>query len=338
MKIQLPDDVLAVVDRWAPKQARLLEELWEDAATELQRELLARSIVAGHTPAEVHAFADEIRGLEDDLLYERCTPDPAKTPGATVAQLLRAESDPLTAYELNVGELEPNEPSDVSEVSISAVNPQRFGGDAIALAKAALGAKGFLGESKDARPIPRPAGSPPHANKWSESSGASSPRLQPLDWGEPGGGRSAARAKALEWDDGGSAPRTQALGGAAPASLLLEDVVSDATRAFGLRWHEHEVDGGGGLPLEKALSSAAQASAQGLPVPIAVGPQVGQSRRIALLLQTSTSGKSRAWQLFDPFTQELVWANEGDLLARAELPFADKRNRRITRVALPSWG
>ncbi len=337
MKIQLPDDVLAVVDRWAPKQARLLDELWEDAVTELQRELLARAIVAGHTPAEIHAFADEIRPLDDDTLYERCTPDAAKTPGATVAQLLRAEGDPLSAYELNVGELEPNEPSEVSEVSISAVNPQRFGGDAIALAKAALGSKGFLGESKDARPVPKPPGTPPLANKWAEGSSASSPRLQPLDWGEPGGGRSSARSKALEWDDGGSVPHSAALA-AGPASLLLEDVVNDATRAFGLRWQEHEVDSGGGLTLEKALSSAAQASAQGLPVPVAVGPQVGQSRRLALLLQTSTSGKSRAWQLFDPFTQELVWANEGDLLARAELPFADKRNRRITRVALPSWG
>jgi hypothetical protein len=54
-----------------------------------------------------------------------------------------------------------------------------------------------------------------------------------------------------------------------------------------------------------------------------------------MLLQTSSSGKSRAWQLYDPFSQELVWANEGDLLARTELPFANKTNRRITRIALP---
>lgn len=335
MKISLPEDVLAVVDRWPPKQARLLDELWEDAASELQRELLARSIVAGHTPAEVHAFADEIRGKGDEALYEACTLDPQKAHDYTVSQLLRAESDPLYAYELNGGELEPNEPSEVSDVSISAVNPQRFSGDAIALAKAALGAKAFLGESKDARPAPvaRPAPAVAHG-MFGDVTGASSPRLQPLDWGEPGGGRSSARARPLEWDDGGSTGRAQAL--AAPTTLLLEDVVNDATRGWGLQWHEHEVDGHG-LSLEKVLSSAAQASAQGLPVPIAVGPQVGQSRRLVLLLQSNVAGKSRAWQLFDPFTQELVWAHEADLLARTELPFADKRNRRITRVALPSW-
>ena len=54
-----------------------------------------------------------------------------------------------------------------------------------------------------------------------------------------------------------------------------------------------------------------------------------------VLLQLSVSGKSRAWQLYDPFTAELVWANEGDLLARAELPFANKVNRRLTRIVLP---
>ena len=43
----------------------------------------------------------------------------------------------------------------------------------------------------------------------------------------------------------------------------------------------------------------------------------------------------RAWQIYDPFSGELYWVNEGDLLQRTELPFSIKTNRRITRIALP---
>ena len=83
------------------------------------------------------------------------------------------------------------------------------------------------------------------------------------------------------------------------------------------------------------MSQAATTSARGVPIPIALGPEPGSARRFAVLLQSQVSGKNRAWQLYDPFTAELVWANEGDLLARTELPFANKVNRRLTRIVLP---
>jgi len=71
-------------------------------------------------------------------------------------------------------------------------------------------------------------------------------------------------------------------------------------------------------------------------VPLGIGPAPGQTRRLVLALQLNASGKSRAWELYDPLSGELVWANEKDFLARTELPFANKANRRLTRVALPS--
>ena len=84
-----------------------------------------------------------------------------------------------------------------------------------------------------------------------------------------------------------------------------------------------------------ALASAAGALSRGIPVPCAIGPNPGDHRRFIVLMQLSTSGKTRSWQLYDPFSSELLWANEGDLLAKAELPFANKVNRRLTRIVLP---
>ena len=91
----------------------------------------------------------------------------------------------------------------------------------------------------------------------------------------------------------------------------------------------------GGLTMAEALASAAGALSRGIPVPCAVGQHPGDHRRFIVLMQLNTSGKSRAWQLYDPFSSELLWANEGDLLAKAELPFANKMNRRLTRIVLP---
>lgn len=111
--------------------------------------------------------------------------------------------------------------------------------------------------------------------------------------------------------------------------------MNEATGSFAVQWREHELDTPEGLRLEDALRSAAQALATGLPIPCTIGPKTGQSRRVVLLLQLSTAGRTRAWQLYDPLSAELVWANEGDLLARTELPFAAKTNRRLTRILLP---
>lgn len=287
----------AHLDRWGPRARRLFDELQEDAASELQRELLWRAVAAGHTAAEVHAFADEIRGLSDAEAYEACTLEDDAPDDYTVAQLLRAEADPLFAFELKGGVIDPAE-DEAPEAA-----PRRPGvpplvppaTDAIAAGLGGRRPKGFEADSVDAR-------------------------ARVMDWG------------ALGQDNAPPPPPSAPVG---PADRLLEDVLAEATRGLSVAWREHDLDVEGGLSLAEALASAAGAVGRGIPVPCAVGPKAGQHRRFVLLLQVSTSGKTRAWQLYEPWTRELVWANEGDLLSMKELPFADKRNRRLTRVVLP---
>jgi hypothetical protein len=130
------------------------------------------------------------------------------------------------------------------------------------------------------------------------------------------------------------AARTEA-GAMAQSAKFLEDLLIEATRALSISWKEVDLDLPGGLTLAEALATAAGALSRGIPVPCALGPRVGKHQRLALLLQTQVSGKSRAWQLYDPFSRELVWANEADLLSARELPFENKALRRLTRLVLP---
>ena len=74
---------------------------------------------------------------------------------------------------------------------------------------------------------------------------------------------------------------------------------------------------------------------RGLPVPLSLGAGAQKYSRYALILQVAPAGTSRAFQLHDPVSKETVWANEGDLLGRNELPFSNKSLRRITAIALP---
>jgi hypothetical protein len=298
---KVPEEVAEQLERWSARSRRLLDELLEDAVSELQRELLLRAVAAGHSAAEVHAFADALRPLSDDEAYRACTLEDAAPEDYTVAQLLRAEADPLFAFEVKGGTLEPGEEDGGAAPAPAPVaRPARtfeLGGDGPSAGLTARARPGFVAESSGARP-------------------------QALDWGELNGS-----------SRGGPPPATR---GAAPASgRLLEDLLAEATRGLSVGWREHDVDTAGGMALAEALASAAGALTRGIPVPCAIGPQPGQHRRLVLLLQVSVSGKTRAWQLYDPLSQELVWANEGDLLAKAELPFSNKVNRRLTRVALP---
>lgn len=304
MSREVSEDAQAHLDGW-PKKARVLFfELLEDAGSELQQELLQRAVAAGHTPAEVHAFADELRGLSDEEAFEACTLHDAAPEDYTVAQLLRAEADPLFAFELKGGTLEPNETVDTGPV---VVPPAR-----------ARGRERDLDEPPELDPLVAALA----RKKPSESFEAES---------------EGARAEAWDWNAlGGSAPPPPTTSRpAASGPRLLEGLLAEATRGLGVSWREHDVDQAGGLSLEEALASAAGALTRGLPVPCAIGPKAGEHRRFVLLLQLNTSGRNRAWQLYDPFSRELVWANEGDLLAKAELPFANKMNRRLTRIVLP---
>lgn len=293
MSFPVSEDALVQLDAW-PKGARaLLDELLEDAGSDLQREFIVRAIAAGHTPPEVHAFADELRAMNDDEAYHACTLHDAPPEDFTVAQLLRAESDPLFAFEAQGGTIEPNETLDVtppppeSAISAPSLDP----------VVAALSRKKASFEA-DSRDLLHPK----------------------VDWGEL---PSALPATAKPERDAG------------PTTRFLEGLLNDATRVLQLTWKESEIDLPGGLSLSDAVASALGALTRGIPLAAVIGPRAGDHRRFIAILQTNTSGKNRAWQLYDPTSGELLWANENDLLAGNELPFANKANRRLTRIVLP---
>lgn len=305
MGFPVSDEANEQLTQW-PKRAReLFDELLDDAGSDLQREFIQRAVAAAHTPAEVHAFADELRSLSDEEAYDACTLDESAPRDFTVTQLLRAEADPLFAFELMGGTLEPNE----DESSSPGFVPPR----------APLATL----ELEVVQPAPGAAAAV--AKKKSSDSFES----------EPVGGR----PRKLDWNDLAHERPAQAKKDPGPVSTsgqrFLESLLAEATRGLSISWREQDVDLPGGLTMAEALASAAGALSRGIPVPCAVGPAPGDHRRFIVLLQLSTSGKNRAWQLYDPFSSELLWAHEGDLLAKAELPFANKLNRRLTRIVLP---
>ena len=288
--------------QWPARARALFEELLDDAGSDLQREFIQRAVAAAHSPAEVHAFADELRSLGDEEAYEKCTLDESAPDDYTVAQLLRAEADPLFAFELRGGRIEPNE----DQSSPGFIPPRKKAPDTIEL------------EALD------PVAVAVRKKKSSDSFES-----------EPVG----ARSRKLDWNELPSARPAEQKKEAGPASShgtrFLENLLAEATRGLSLSWKEQDVDVPGGLTMADALASAAGALSRGIPVPCAVGPAPGVHSRFIVLMQVHASGKSRAWQLYDPFSSELLWANEGDLLAKSELPFANKQNRRLTRIVLP---
>ncbi len=285
--------------QWPATARALFLELLDDAGSDLQREFIQRAVAAAHSPAEVHAFADELRSLSDEEAYEKCTLDESAPRDYTVAQLLRAEADPLFAFELMGGTIEPNE-----ESSPGFIPPRSRAPATTTLADdlAVAVAKKKSSDSFESEPV-------------------------------------GARPRKLDWNDLPSTRPAQQKKEAGPASSngtrFLENLLAEATRGLSLAWKEQDVDVPGGLTMADALASAAGALSRGIPVPCAVGPAPGDHRRFIVLMQLNTSGPSRAWQLYDPFTSELLWANEGDLLGKSELPFANKQNRRLTRIVLP---
>lgn len=309
MSFALSDEANQQLTQWPPRARALLDELLDDAGSDLQREFIQRVIAAAHTPAEVHAFADELRSMTDEEAYERCTLDDAAPEDYTVTQLLRAEADPLFAFELLGGTIEPNEGDPgTTEAPLEPAAPR----PTLELE------------------LPR--------ERVSDVVGAAVAKKKSSDSFEsalPVG----ARPKKLDWNDLGHAkpppPKKDAGPPTTGGTRFLERLLAEATRGLAIAWREQDVDVPGGLSLADALASAAGALSRGIPVPCAVGPHPGEHRRFIVLMQLNTSGKTRSWQLYDPFSSELLWANEGDLLAKTELPFANKMNRRLTRIVLP---
>jgi hypothetical protein len=304
MSFVLSDEANQQLAQWPPRARALLDELFDDAGSDLQREFIQRAIAAAHTPAEVHAFADELRSMTDEEAYERCTLEDAAPEDYTVTQLLRAEADPLFAFELLGGTIEPNE----GDAPITAPRPTlelevpTTGENVMDLVAPAVAKKKSSDSFESALPV-------------------------------------GGRPKKLDWNDLGHAkpppPKKDAGPPTTGGTRFLESLLAEATRGLSIAWREQDVDVPGGLTMADALASAAGALSRGIPVPCAVGPAPGEHRRFIVLMQLSTSGKTRSWQLYDPFSSELLWANEGDLLAKAELPFANKMNRRLTRIVLP---
>ncbi len=299
----------ARLEGWRASERSLFEELMQDARSALQRELLLRVVAARHTPAEVHAFADEIRPLDDAQLYAACTVDPRTVRRTrtgeemTVAQRLRAEADPLYAFELQGRRLSPRLEDD----------------------------PGPAYEAEGGRPRPGFRAPPALFATPAESTSfeASLARGSPLRGRELGASREApsyTRTGGQKVERG-----TAASAGSGPLAPL-----DAAVAGLGLSFRDEPVDGGK-LTLEKALELAARALEGGFVVPASLGRKAGESGRQVLLLQvvTTPAKRTRAFQLHDPFSGETVWANERDLLARTELPFASKQWRRITRVFLP---
>ncbi|MBX5481805.1 MAG: hypothetical protein IRZ16_08175 [Myxococcaceae bacterium] len=302
----MTSEVEALLEEWRPSDRKLLGELLEDARTELQREMIHRVVVARHACAEVHAFADTIRALDDEALYQQCTIDPRRTDVPVTARF-RAEADPLYAMELN-GHLLP--PSDDDPGPVYGVVPR---------ARPAFRAPPAL----LLPPEPPRVGAPPKPSFDSESSSARArPLATHLELGASGEDVPSVRRS----------PTARASGADAGANV---EALNEALRGLGLSFRDHEVDTRE-LPLEHALELAAQALQNGIPVPVTLGREKGDRGRQVLMLQVTPPGRTRAFQLHDPFAHETVWAHEKDLLSRAELPFDHKQWRRITAIALPN--
>ncbi|GEM_PF-2106988 len=321
----LGEEAKEKLNAWPAKARALFNELVEDAPSELQRELLQRAVAAGHSLPEIHAFADELRVLGDEEAFDACTLDAHAPEGYTVVQLLRAEADPLYAYELKGHSLTPAD-------DISGEHPMPEPLPYVPPAQSF----GFSGSGSGSRPRPN--------FDISDGGEKTVSKARPLGFEASANPVSGRHARVDLNDLGGSvdaSPRARPQSGpslpAVPAPVankLMEDLLNDAGRALGVTYREQDVDDAA-LTLEAALASAAAAVGRGIPVPIALGPALTQHRRLVLMLQTATSTGKRTWQLYDPFSGELYWVSEGDLLSRTELPFSIKTNRRITRIALP---
>lgn len=293
---ELTPDALEQLEAWEEAEQALFHELLEDAGSELQRELLGRALAAGHDVKALHAFSDALRPLSDEAAFEACTlSDTGAASARTVVARLRAEADPLFAFEAN-GHVKASAAAADDDDEEDSVIARRRSIPASLLAP--------VEPPRYARP-PRPS--------FEEESRTTLPR--------------ASR----DTDD----EHSRASATAGTGRPYATELYTEATRGLGLTYREEAVDSPR-LPLEKALERVVEALQRNVLVPAVIGPEVGDLRRDVLFLQVQPAGKGRSFQLHDPAAGETVWAHERDLLARLELPFTDKRNRRITAVSLPS--
>jgi hypothetical protein len=256
-------------------------ELLEDAATDVQQEMLRRGLARGHTLRELHAFADAIRGMDDAGVYAACVLQRQLAHAHSLEERLRAEGDPVLSFALNGRPMR---------------TPLRAAAPAVKLPPG-------LVVDRRVDPVRRP-------EPFEEDALEARARPDPNALGDSPDLPSATHPK------------------------LGEDLFNHVGRGFDVTYVEQNVDDGK-LPLERALNGALEALLLGTPVPVILGPGVGEHRKFGLLLQVETSGGQRTFQLYEPSAQEAVWIHEADLIARAELPLSDKALRRITAIVLP---
>lgn len=99
----LHHEIERVTSGWAQPARDTWTQLLAGAASELQGELLRRALVAKHSLTELEDFAEDIRRLPDEVLYGACSlrSEVQSATRLTVKQRLRAEADPLIAFELS---------------------------------------------------------------------------------------------------------------------------------------------------------------------------------------------------------------------------------------------
>jgi hypothetical protein len=105
----LSEDARERLSEWPREHRARFDELIEDAASDLQREMLQRALSCGHALSELHAFADALRSMPDAEIYETCTLSWNSGLHDSVVARLRAEADPLYAFSANGNALSPQE-------------------------------------------------------------------------------------------------------------------------------------------------------------------------------------------------------------------------------------
>lgn len=319
-----------------PRDREGFLELWEDARTHLQKELLERAVLAGRTGGELHGFADSIRGLTDSVVFRLCYElDGELGPAGAFPQRLRAEADPMDGFLLNQRAEEATQPWGQLE------RPSRLGLSRVsmpgtALPKRELGVSAEVGRLRlpGPKPVPRPR-SPgvfapiptivkalPSQIRRSRELSAAGVTLR----------TATARTGTARTGTGGGL-FDDASASRAPGSES-EAMLNHAFAGLGLRFRERIVDGPR-FTLETALDRAALALERGIPVPVVLGSEVGDFVAYAMFLQVFKIGSRRAFQLHDPFSRTTAWVAERDLIARRQLPGMDRTRRRLTAISLP---
>jgi hypothetical protein len=107
--LALSEEARERLSEWPRDHRGRFEELIEDAASDLQREMLQRAVSCGHSLSELHAFADALRAMTDAEVYDACTLSWNSGLQDSVVARLRAEADPLYAFSANGNALSPRE-------------------------------------------------------------------------------------------------------------------------------------------------------------------------------------------------------------------------------------